>query len=147
MGKVSEQENTTASSAELELLEAQEKIAQLNVELEAEKKARAEAEQKTKEKEKVPETIFPEEEERVTIFPEEEERVTIKLFKDNKDYKDDLTVVVNGKAYRIQRGVEVSVPKSVAEVIEHSATQDEKTAQLIESLVADTEQHEKELRQ
>ena len=137
MGKVSEQENTTASSAELELLEAQEKIAQLNVELEAEKKARAEAEQKTKEKEKVPETIF----------PEEEERVTIKLFKDNKDYKDDLTVVVNGKAYRIQRGVEVSVPKSVAEVIEHSATQDEKTAQLIESLVADTEQHEKELRQ
>lgn len=137
MGKVSEQENTTASSAELELLEAQEKIAQLNVELEAEKKARAEAEQKTKEKEKVTETIF----------PEEEERVTIKLFKDNKDYKDDLTVVVNGKAYRIQRGVEVSVPKSVAEVIEHSATQDEKTAQLIESLVADTEQHEKELRQ
>lgn len=137
MGKVSEQENTTASSAELELLEAQEKIAQLNAELEAEKKARAEAEQRTKEKEKVSETIF----------PEEEERVTIKLFKDNKDYKDDLTVVVNGKAYRIQRGVSVNVPKSVAEVIEHSATQDEKTAQLIESLVADTEQHEKELRQ
>lgn len=136
MGKVSEQENATASSAELELLEAQEKIAQLNAELEAEKKARAEAEQKTKDKGKV----------MVTLFPAEEERVTIKLFKDNKDYKDDLTVVVNGKAYRIQRGVEVSVPKSVAEVIEHSAAQDEKTAQLIESLVADTEQHEKELR-
>ena len=81
-----------------------------------------------------------------TTAPVTEERVTIKLFKDSKEYKDDLTVIVNGKAYKIQRGVEVSVPKSVAEVIEHSASQDEKTAQLIDGLIADTEQREKEMR-
>ena len=77
--------------------------------------------------------------------PVEEERVKIKLFKDNKDYKDDLTVVVNGKAYQIQRGVEVEIPKSVAEVIEHSAAQDQKTAELIDSLVAETQQKEREM--
>lgn len=81
-----------------------------------------------------------------TTAPVTEERVTIKLFKDSKEYKDDLTVIVNGKAYKIQRGVEVSVPKSVAEIIEHSAAQDEKTAQLIDGLIADTEQREKEMR-
>lgn len=67
-----------------------------------------------------------------------DEMVTIKLFKDNKDYKDDLTVLVNGTAYKIQRGVPVPVPAYVAEVIEHSATQDAKTAELIEKLVEDT---------
>lgn len=75
-----------------------------------------------------------------------EERVTIKLFKDSKEYKDDLTVGVNGKMFRIQRGVEVSVPKYVAEVVEHSAAQDYKTAQLIEGLVEGTEKTEREMR-
>lgn len=64
--------------------------------------------------------------------------VTIKLFKDNKEYKDDLTVLVNGVAYKVQRGIPVEVPDFVAEVIEHSATQDAKTAELIEKLVAES---------
>ena len=67
------------------------------------------------------------------------------LIKDNSRYKDDVTVTVNGVNYQIQRGVEVEIPKSVAEVIEHSAAQDQKTAELIDSLVAETQQKEREM--
>lgn len=44
--------------------------------------------------------------------------VTLTLFKDGDRYKDDLTVGVNGKFWTIQRGVPVTVPRCVAEVIE-----------------------------
>ena len=171
MGKTTEtveNENTTSSSADLALLEAQEKISQLEAKLKEEQEARAEAEQTAESaqneakaakdeakkiaseakaaiaeaKSEAEKNVKP----TTTIIPGEEERVKIKLFKDSKEYKDDLTVVVNGKAYQIQRGVEVSVPKSVAEVIEHSAVQDQKTAELIDSLIAETEQREKDLR-
>lgn len=77
---------------------------------------------------------------------EVEERVKIKLFKDNKEYKDDLVVGLNGKLYQIKRGIEVSVPKAVAEIIENSIQQDEKTAEMIESLVTETESKERENR-
>ena len=59
---------------------------------------------------------------------ETEERVTIELFKDNDKYRDDLVVGVNGKYYQIQRGIPVSVPKSVAEVIANSKAQDSAAA-------------------
>ena len=52
----------------------------------------------------------------------------IKLFKDNRRYKEDLFVSVNGVNYKIRRGVEVEVPPEVAEVLEHSQMQDERTA-------------------
>ena len=52
----------------------------------------------------------------------------IKLFKDNILYKEDLFVSVNGVNYKIRRGVEVEVPPEVAEVLEHSQMQDERTA-------------------
>ena len=52
----------------------------------------------------------------------------IKLFKDNSRYKEDLFVSVNGVSYKIRRGVEVEVPPEVAEVLEHSQMQDERTA-------------------
>lgn len=65
--------------------------------------------------------------------------VTIRLFKDAKDYKDDLVVGVNGKIYQIQRGVEVEVPRHVAEVIERSQETDEKTASIIAGLVKKAE--------
>ena len=64
--------------------------------------------------------------------PEGEKRVRIRLFKDNGKYKDDVFVGVNGKGYRIQRGVDVEVPESVANVLEESARQDAATAALIE---------------
>lgn len=160
MGKTTETtENTTPSSAELELLEAQEKISQLEAKLKEEQEAKAEAEKAAEkaqneaeaakaEAEKIANEAKTKEDTKVTtvVKPQEEKRVKIKLFKDSKEYKDDLTVVVNGKAYQIQRGVEVEVPESVAEVIEHSAVQDQKTAELIDSLIAETEQREKELR-
>lgn len=63
---------------------------------------------------------------------EGEKRVRIRLFKDNGKYKDDVFVGVNGKGYRIQRGVDVEVPESVANVLEESARQDAATAALIE---------------
>ena len=57
-----------------------------------------------------------------------EKNVRIRLFKDNSRYKGDLFVSVNGVNYKIRRGVEVEVPPEVAEVLEHSQMQDERTA-------------------
>ena len=57
-----------------------------------------------------------------------EKNVRIRLFKDNSRYKGDLFVSVNGVSYKIRRGVEVEVPPEVAEVLEHSQVQDERTA-------------------
>lgn len=60
------------------------------------------------------------------------ERVPFKAFKDNGKYKDDLVVGINGKLWRIQRGVEVMIPRNVREVIYQSMDQDAATANLIE---------------
>lgn len=54
--------------------------------------------------------------------------VKIKLFKDNARYSGDVFVSVNGHSYQLKRGVEVEVPAAVAEVLEHSAAQDEEAA-------------------
>ena len=51
-----------------------------------------------------------------------------KLSKDNARSKEDLFVRANGVNYKIRRGVEVEVPPEVAEVLEHSQMQDERTA-------------------
>ena len=58
----------------------------------------------------------------------DKKNVRIRLFKDNSRYKGDLFVSVNGVSYKIRRGVEVEVPPEVAEVLEHSQVQDERTA-------------------
>ena len=152
MGKTTDNAEQTASTTEMALLEAQEKMAQMEAELKAANEAKVKAEKQAEIANAETVALKAEMEAaksrainaKVTM-PVEEERVKIKLFKDNKDYKDDLTVVVNGKAYQIQRGVEVEIPKSVAEVIEHSAAQDQKTAELIDSLVAETQQKEREM--
>ena len=65
-----------------------------------------------------------------------EKMVKIKLFKDNGQYKDDVFVAVNGRAFQIMRGVEVEVPDYVEEVLRHSETQDARTAELMERLEA-----------
>lgn len=54
--------------------------------------------------------------------------VKIRLFKDSKEYKDDLVVGINGKIYQIQRGKEVEVPLAVAEIIRTSEAMDTATA-------------------
>lgn len=58
----------------------------------------------------------------------QQKSVRIRLFQDNGRYKGDLFVSVNGVNYKIRRGVEVQVPPEVAEVLEHSQLQDERTA-------------------
>jgi hypothetical protein len=63
-----------------------------------------------------------------TAEPAEPELVKVKLFKDNRRYKGDVFVSVNGRNYQIQRGVEVEVPPEVAEVLEHSQRQDDLAA-------------------
>jgi hypothetical protein len=59
------------------------------------------------------------------LTPEQylQERVPIKLFKDNNKYKDDVVVGVNGKTWRIMRGVEVMVPRFVKNVLDNSEIQ------------------------
>lgn len=65
-------------------------------------------------------------------IPWDEQKVRVRLFKDNERYKDDVTVVHNGKAWRIQRGVDVEVPMYIALIIEQSLNQDERTAMMIQ---------------
>lgn len=52
-----------------------------------------------------------------------EEKIPIKLFKDGKNYKDDLTVSVNGETIRIMRGVPVKIKRKFAMLIEDSELQ------------------------
>lgn len=53
-----------------------------------------------------------------TLFPNEP-LVTIKI-PITRTEKDDVWVAVNGKSIQIKRGVEVEVPKCIAEALEHS---------------------------
>ena len=53
-----------------------------------------------------------------TLFPDEP-LVTIKI-PITRSEKDDVWVAVNGKSIQINRGVEVEVPKCIAEALEHS---------------------------
>ena len=61
-----------------------------------------------------------------------ENLVQVELFKDNKDYKDDVFVCVNGKDIVIKRGEKVMVDKKYKEVIDASMLQDKKTADLMD---------------
>lgn len=70
-------------------------------------------------------------------------KVEVRLPKDKGRYKDDVIVNVNGKAWQIKRGVYVSVPRYVAEVIDSSEKQDERTADLIDGLVEKYENESK----
>lgn len=70
----------------------------------------------------------------------------VTLFKDNGKYKSDVFCCVNGKAIQIQRGVEVEVPLAYAEVLENSARQDGKTAELIDQKAAEFQADVKRLK-
>lgn len=58
----------------------------------------------------------------------------IRLYKDNDKYKRDVQVIINGKAYLIQRGVEVEVPCAVAEVLEHAQDQSQRAIELSDAI-------------
>lgn len=59
--------------------------------------------------------------------------VEIELFRDNKDYKDNVFVAVNGESCVIARGKKVKIKKKFADVIENSMRQDVKTARLMDN--------------
>lgn len=75
------------------------------------------------------------------IVPEydPEETVDIKLFKDAKNYKDPVFVGVNGRTYLVERGVTVSVPRMVAEIIERSEVQKQKADEYIAKIIANSQ--------
>lgn len=56
--------------------------------------------------------------------PYNEEMVKIKLFKGEGKYSNDVFVARNGMTYLIQRGVEVTVPKGIALILENSEKMD-----------------------
>ncbi len=62
--------------------------------------------------------------------------VTIHLFKDDDRYAAPVFVGVNGDSYLIQRGIDVKVPKAVAEVLEHSIKQDAEAARKSQAMQA-----------
>lgn len=59
--------------------------------------------------------------------------VEIELFRDNRDYKDNVFVAVNGESCVIARGKKVKIKKKFADVIESSMRQDIKTARLMDN--------------
>lgn len=54
----------------------------------------------------------------------EKEFVKVRLFRDEYRYKDPLYVAINGKNWLIQRGVEVELPKYVADFIERQMSEE-----------------------
>lgn len=70
--------------------------------------------------------------------------VEIQLFKDNRRYKDDLKVFVNGRNWVIQRGVPVKVPRYVANVIHRGQKQDMASDAMVMNLVERYEARTKE---
>lgn len=71
--------------------------------------------------------------EKRTPDPWLEEYVPIELFKDGKEYKDDVFVSVNGENCRIQRGVPVKIKRKFALVLENSQLQDIAAAEFAEA--------------
>lgn len=59
--------------------------------------------------------------------------VTIKVPIDPANRKEgDITVGLNGKMYKIKRGIPVEVPKGVAEILEHSENAEQAALQYID---------------
>lgn len=62
------------------------------------------------------------------------EMLTIKLPKAPRGGENFVVASVNGKVYKIERGVEVDVPAPIAEVIQHSEEMHDEADVYIESL-------------
>lgn len=65
---------------------------------------------------------------------QQQDKVGLKLFFDGHKYVDDVTVIVNGKNYIIQRGVEVMVPLCVKFALEDAARQEQEAQKYIDSV-------------
>lgn len=73
------------------------------------------------------------------------EKVRFKLFRDAGKYAEPLTVVLNGKIWRFERGVELEAPKDVYEIIMHSEAQNDATALMIAQKERDWEEKSKNI--
>ena len=62
------------------------------------------------------------------------EPVPVMLIKDNAKYKDDVTVTVNGVNYQLKRGVQITVPRKVAMVLERAKEQEAEAQAYMDSL-------------
>lgn len=74
-----------------------------------------------------------------TMQPEEKDTVMIHLFKDAHRYAAPVFVGVNGDNYLIQRGVDVEVPKAVAEVLRNSEAMESAAMEKIAAAEAQAE--------
>ncbi len=70
----------------------------------------------------------------ITAATNDDGMVEIELMKDNDKYKDDVTVIVNGKSMQIKRGERVRIPKAFAEVLDNAAEQRKFAARTIDRL-------------
>lgn len=104
----------------VETVEKTEAMAEAKAEEKAEAKAEEKAEAKDEEKAEA----------------KDDGMVTIHLFKDDDRYAAPVFVGVNGDSYLIQRGMDVKVPKAVAEVLEHSIKQDAEAARKSQAMQA-----------
>lgn len=75
-----------------------------------------------------------EEEQKKPEAPVDDGMVVVELYRDNDKYKNDVTVIVNGKVYQVKRGEKVKVPKAVAEVLDNAAAQRNFAARTIDRL-------------
>lgn len=68
------------------------------------------------------------------------EYVDVKLFKDGKQYNDDVFVAVNGESVRIQRGKHVRIKRKFALALEQQERQDVEFANYSDKLHREFEQ-------
>lgn len=73
------------------------------------------------------------------------EKVTVRLYKDRGKLSDDVVVIVNGNTFVIQRGVEVEVPRYVADVLRNSDEQRGYAVDIMDKLESDYRDKSKEL--
>ena len=140
------QANTKAAAekAAKKAVEAAEKASRL-IELMEERKAQEAAERALADAEKAAAPVVdPEKEAAEKERQRAMEMVTIQLFKDEERYKDDVPVFVNGKRVLIKRGVEVEVPRYIAEVVAASQKQDSQTEAMMMRLVDEYEHNTQE---
>lgn len=72
-----------------------------------------------------------------------EEKVPYEAFYDGDRYKDDISVMVNGKRFLIQRGKTVMVPRYVVHVLENQAKQMKYSAEYSRGLQDEFERNTK----
>lgn len=63
---------------------------------------------------------------------EGDKKIQVELFRDNKDYKNDVFVAVNGESCVITRGKKVMAKKKFANILRNSRIQDTNTARLMD---------------